>query len=113
MLIGSSTTPAPRAVTPSSSSDDWYCGSLSGTEHARSARIARKPNDVSVIRRAVSTAPRTANTRTHPHRATPPPPRPRAGGGCFVGPGRRGAGDEVRGAVDDRPDQGFELAVVV
>jgi len=64
MVIGSSTTRAPLASTPSSSSDDWYCGSRSVTVLASPARIARNPNDVSVNRRQVRIDASTAKTRT-------------------------------------------------
>jgi hypothetical protein len=64
IVIGNSTTRAPLASTPSSSSDDWYCGSRRVTEQANPARIARKPNDVSVSRRQVRSEASVAKTRT-------------------------------------------------
>ena len=51
-------------ITPISSSAAWYCGCSSWTAPVTSARIARSPNEVSVIRWPVSTLMVSANTRT-------------------------------------------------
>ena len=50
IVAGTSTTRKPREITPISSSDDWYCGCFSVTAAVTSARIARRPNEVSVMR---------------------------------------------------------------
>src|SRR3954452_13872221 len=49
ILFGRSVTRQPRMIAPTSSSDAWYCGSVSGTSAVNSARIARRPLAGSVI----------------------------------------------------------------
>jgi hypothetical protein len=69
MVAGTSTTRNPCASTAISSSDDWYCGCSSRTAPVTSARIARRPNEESVMRWRVSTLIVTAKTQV-PRRRT-------------------------------------------
>ncbi len=48
-MAGTSATRNPCASTAISSSDDWYCGCSSRTAPVTSARIARRPNEESVM----------------------------------------------------------------
>ena len=69
MVAGTSATRKPRDSTAMSSSADWYCGCSSRTAPVTSARIARSPNEVSVIRSPVRTLIVTANSQV-PRRRT-------------------------------------------
>ena len=64
MVAGTSSTRYPCVMTPISSSDAWYCGCSSWTAPVTSARIARRPNVVSLIRCPVSRLTSEAKNRT-------------------------------------------------
>ena len=63
-MAGRSATRNPCVITPISSSDAWYCGCSRRTAPVTSARMARSPKVVSVIRWPVSTLIVSAKTRT-------------------------------------------------
>ena len=69
MVAGTSATRNPCVSTAISSSDDWYCGCSSRTAAVTSARMARSPNEESVMRWPVRVLMVTANTQV-PSRRT-------------------------------------------
>ena len=69
MVAGTSATRNPCVSTAISSSDDWYCGCSSRTAAVTSARMARSPNEESVMRWPVSVLMVTAKTQV-PRRRT-------------------------------------------
>lgn len=69
MVAGTSATRNPLASTAISSSADWYCGCSRLTTPVTSARIARRPNEESVMRSPVSMLMVTAKTQV-PRRRT-------------------------------------------
>ena len=63
-MAGTSVTRNPCVSTAMSNSDDWYCGCSNRTAAVTSARMARRPNVVSLIRWPVSRLTRKAKNRT-------------------------------------------------
>jgi hypothetical protein len=69
IVAGTSATRNPCVSTAMSSSDDWYCGCSRLTAAVTSARMARRPNEESVMRCPVSVLMVTAKTQV-PRRRT-------------------------------------------
>src|SRR3981081_1621268 len=99
MVIGTSTNRNPFATASMSNSDAWYCGCRSVTASVTSTVMARKPDDVSVMRRPVRTVARRPKNREPARRVREAEPW--------------GAGHEVRLTGDQGLQELVDLAADV